>query len=197
MQTDNASNDTSAAETPVQRVAIDVLVANLRNAHALEKQVLAVLQPQLRLLRDYPDLHGKVSQHITDTQAQVKRLEKALKSCGTTPSLAKDALLSFMGIGQASVQGLSSDAVLKAVVADMMTEHLEIATYRMLIVLAELAGKNDLGPALKQSLLEEQEMADWFNDNLEHLTRRFIAQEVAKDEKAPASSDASDRQGQV
>lgn len=172
-------------------MANDLLVANLRNAHALEKQVLAVLQPQLRILRDYPDLHGKISQHITDTHDQVKRLDHALKSCGTMPSLAKDALLSFMGIGQASVQGLSADAVLKAVVADMMTEHLEIATYRMLIVLAEMAGKSELGPALSQSLQEEQEMANWLSENLEDLTRRFIAQEAAKDQKAPNSRPAS------
>lgn len=167
-------------QTVVQRVAQETLIANLRNAHALEKQVIAVLQPQLELLTDYPDLHAALSRHIAETHEQARRLEAALKVCGSSVSLLKDVLLSVMGLGQSSVQGFSSDAVLKAVVADMMTEQLEIATYRTLIVLAERAGKPELCPPLQASLREEQAMAVWFDTNLEHLVGRFVDIEAAR-----------------
>lgn len=170
--------------TPTRAVAHETLIANLRNAHALEKQVIAVLEPQLKLLDDYPDLHAKLTQHIAETREQAQRLETALESCGSSPSTLKDALLSMMGLGQSSVQGFSSDAVLKAVVADMMTEHLEIATYRTLIVLAELAGRSDLCLTLELSLHEEETMADWFNQNLERLTRRFVELQAAAESAA-------------
>lgn len=187
MLTDNLPMDNISPRTPVQGVAQDTLVANLRNAHALEKQVIAVLEPQLTLLDDYPDLHAKVTLHIAETREQAHRLEVALESCGSSTSMVKDALLSVMGLGQSSVQGFSSDAVLKAIVADMMTEHLEIATYRTLIVLAEMAGRSELCPALEASLREEEAMADWFNQNLEHLARRFVELEAAEDRQAGAA----------
>jgi ferritin-like metal-binding protein YciE len=171
-------------ELPVSRVAEEMLIANLRNAHALEKQVIAVLKPQLGLLADYPDLHAKIAQHIVESRQQANRLQSALEACGTSSSMVKDALLSVMGLGQSSVQGFSSDAVLKAIVADTMTEHLEIATYRTLIVLAEMAGRPEIGTSLEVSLKEEEAMAEWFDKNLDQFTRRFIELEAAKALKA-------------
>lgn len=183
---------TPAAANPTRTVALDALIANLRNAHALEQQVIAVLEPQLSLLDDYPDLQAKLSHHLTETREQARRLDVALESCGSSPSMMKDALLSMMGLGQSSVQGFADDAVLKAVVADMMTEHLEIATYRTLIVLAEMAGRSDLCLSLEQSLHEEETMADWFNQNLERLTRRYVTLEAAQDTAALTDSERRD-----
>lgn len=186
MTHDHHPQDTTPAQPSVQVVAQETLVVNLRNAHALEKQVVAVLEPQLALLDDYPDLHARVTQHIAETHEQTDRLQAALETCDSSPSMVKDTLLSVMGRGQSSVQGFSSDAVLKAVVADMMTEHLEIATYRTLIVLAEMAGRPELCPALETSRHEEEAMADWFNQNLERLTRRFVELEAGEDRQADA-----------
>jgi len=173
--------DTTTTRTHLQTTAHALLIVNLRNAHALEQQVIAVLEPQLNLIEDLPDLRARMAQHIEETRVQAKRIETALESCGSSTSMIKDAFLSVMGLGQSSVQGMSDDGVLKALVADMMTEHLEIATYRALIVLAEMAGRSDLCLTLEQSLSEEEAMADWFNQNLEQLTRRFVELEAAED----------------
>jgi ferritin-like metal-binding protein YciE len=174
------STENMPGQPPVQRVAEETLVANLRNAHALEKQVVAVLKSQLGLLADYPELHARIAQHIVESRQQANRLQTALVACGSSTSMVKDALLSVMGLGQSSVQGLSSDAVLKAIVADMMTEHLEIATYKTLIVLAEMAGRSEICAALEVSLKEEEAMADWFDQNLDQITRRFIELDAEK-----------------
>jgi ferritin-like metal-binding protein YciE len=177
----------SPPRAPLHRVAQETLIASLRNAHALEKQVIAVLEPQLAMLTDYPDLHARLTQHAAQSREQAKRLEAALHACGSATSMVKDALLSVMGLTQSSVQGLSSDGVLKAVVADMMTEHLEIATYRTLIALADMAGKPDLRPPLETSLHEEEAMADWFDQNLEQIVRRFVELEAAKQHRSDAA----------
>lgn len=158
----------------IKTAAHTTLVANLRNTHALEKQTITVLEAQLDLLTDYPDMHARVSRHILESREQARRLEGALEACGSSSSFVKDTFLSVMGRGQSSVQGLSDDAILRAMVADMMTEHLEIATYRTLIVLADLAGKPELRPRLEESLNEEIEMAEWLDQNLDAITRRFI-----------------------
>ena len=160
--------------TAFEAAAHETLVSNLRNTHALEKQAIAVLEAQLKLLTDYPDLHARVTAHIVETREQARRLEAGLEACGDSASMVKDTLLSVMGLGQSSVQGFSDDAVLKAVAADTMTEHLEIATYRTLLALADMAGKPELRPRLEVSLREEEEMAAWFDQNLDAITRRFV-----------------------
>ncbi len=186
---------TTTPRTQLQATAHDILITNLRNAHALEKQVIAVLEPQLDLIEGLPDLHARVAQHIEETEEQVRRLQTALESCGSAPSMMKDTFLSVMGRGQSSVQGLSDDGVIKAVIADMMTEHLEIATYRSLMVVAEMAGRADLCLNLELSLSEEVAMADWFNQNLEQLTRRFVELEAAEDAGKDSGPDSGQDSG--
>jgi ferritin-like metal-binding protein YciE len=48
---------------------------------------------------------------------------------------------------------------------DAILEHAEIIGYKMVMQLAERAGAQEVIPALKQSLQEEQSMADWIMDN--------------------------------
>ncbi|MDT8856387.1 ferritin-like domain-containing protein [Paracoccaceae bacterium Fryx2] len=180
--------DTIPAPTALKAVAHETLVTSLRNAHALEKQVIAVLEPQLKQLTDFPELHARLSEHVRETREQARRLEAGLETCGASTSMVKDALLSVMGFGQSSIQGFSDDAVLKAVVADMMTEHLEIATYRTLLVLADMAGKPDLRPRLEASLREEEAMAEWFDQNLDAITHRFVEVKAVKEAKAAAAA---------
>lgn len=179
-------NDTHSGPTVLETTAHQTLVDNLRNAHALEKQVVAVLESQLKQLDDYPDLHARLTAHITETREQARRLEAGLEACGESASMVKDALLSLMGLGQSSMQGLSDDAVLKAVAADTMTEHLEIATYKTLLVLADMAGKPELRPRLEESLHEEEAMAAWLDENLAPITRRFVEVRAAEAARAAA-----------
>ena len=166
--------------TAFEAAAREALVSNLRNTHALEKQAIAVMESQLKLLTDYPELHARMTEHIVETREQARRLEAGLEACGDSASLARDTLLSVMGLGQSSIQGFSDDAVLKAVAADMMTEHLEIATYRTLLALADMAGKPELRPRLEDTLREEEAMATWFEQNLDAITRRFVEIKAAE-----------------
>lgn len=192
------SHDTVPAPTAREAAAHETLVTSMRNAHALEKQAITVLEAQLKLLADYPNLHARVTEHIVETRDQARRLEAGLEACGASTSMVKDALLSVMGLGQSSVQGFSDDAVLKAVAADAMTEHLEIATYRILLTLADLAGKAELRPRLEQTLREEEAMAAWFDENLDAITRRYVelkAREGSTD--AAPKDDAGSRSDQA
>lgn len=199
------TTDTMSAPTASEAAAHESLVASLRNAHALEKQQITVLEAQLDLVGEYPDLHARLTDHIVETREQVRRLEAGLEACGSSSSMVRDAFLSAMGFGQSSVQGIGDEAVLKAVTADIMEEHLEIATYRTLITLADLAGKPDLRPRLEESLHEEEAMADWFDQNLDAITRRFVElkaserQDVASERKSDAGprDDAETTEGEA
>lgn len=167
-------NDTIADPTLFEFAAHETLVSSLRNAHAMEKQQIQVLDSHLELFVDCPELHARVTQHLIETREQARRLEATLEACGGSASILKDAMMSVMGFGQSSVQSFGADAGLKAVTAAVTHEHLEIATYRMLIQLAGLAGMAELRLRLMETLREEESMAVWFDENLEAITKRFI-----------------------
>jgi len=181
-----------AAQTDLEIAAHETLVDSLRNTHALEKQQIQVLNAHLELFVEHDDLHARVTEHVVETREQARRLEAALEACGDSASMFKDAMMSVMGLGQSTVQGYGDDAVLKAVMADLMQEHLEIATYRALITLADMAGKPEIKPRLEETLREEKAMSDWFDENLEAITRRVVEIKAkAKQAKADASARAS------
>jgi ferritin-like metal-binding protein YciE len=178
----------------LREAAHATLVAGLRNAHALEKQAVAVLESQLDRMHDYPDLHARISAHALESREQGRRLEAALEACGASHSAVKDVLMSVMGVGQSSAQGFADDAVIKAVLADIMFEHLEISSYRSLIEVAQMAGKSELVPRLEESLGEEEAMAAWLDEHLHAITRRYVeisAREIEA-RKKPHALDVSD-----
>jgi ferritin-like metal-binding protein YciE len=152
-----------------------VLVAGLRDAHAMERQAVAVLEAQLESLGDYPEFRDRVARHVEESRGQAARLEDALAQCDAGPSALKDVALSAMGLGQSMAQRFASDAPVKAVLADTMFEHLEIAAYRSLMEMAELAGRAELRPGLQASLAEEEAMAAWLETRLPEITRAYVA----------------------
>jgi ferritin-like metal-binding protein YciE len=184
----------------LREAAHSTLVAELRNVHALEKQAVAVLESQLDRMHDYPDLHARISAHALESREQSRRLETSLDVCGASHSVAKDVLMTVMGVGQSSAQGFADDAVIKAVLADIMFEHLEIASYRSLIEVAQMAGKSELVPRLEESLREEEAMATWLDEHLKAITRRYVelsAGEIEAGKKSPALDAGDDTEADV
>lgn len=155
--------------------ALDVFVTGLKNAHAMEKQALSIMEPQIDRIEHYPQLASRLKQHRAETQRQLKRLEGVLDTMGENPSMLKDTMLSMMG-GMASVgHAPAGDEILKQSFADFAFENYEIAAYRSLIQMAEQAGQHDAIGPLRQNLEEEEEMADWLEANLPEVTREYVA----------------------
>ena len=72
---------------------------------------------------------------------------------------------------------------MKNTFANFAFEHSEIAAYRSLLTMAELAGDTSGPRLLQQSLGEEIRMAKWIENNLEAATRKYV-QRTAAGEKA-------------
>lgn len=165
----------------VRAKALRTLIAGLRNAHAVEKQSAATLRPQIDRLANYPELQKRIRQHLDETYEQEKRLEIVLRKLDSSPSMLKDITLSLMGSGQQGWQSLADDTPIKATLADSMVEHFEVATYRALFTLADLAGEKVVGEDLAPSLREEEAMAAWLDEHLPAIVRAYVEQEVVED----------------
>ena len=161
----------------------DTYITGLVNAHALEEQAVSILSRQVERLESYPEMSDQIRLHIDESKVQAQRLEEILNSLGTSHSSLKDLVTSFTGNMAALAHAPMQDEIIKNTFANFAFEHFEIAAYRSLLTMAELAGDNSSPKLLQQSLNEEIRMAKWIEDNLDATTRKYV-QLTAAGEKA-------------
>lgn len=147
----------------------------LRDAHAMEAQAETMLNAQIGRLETYPAVKMRMEQHLRETEAQRAALRRLLESHGESASGLKDTMGKIMAAGQGLSGVFASDEVMKGALAGYTFEHMEIASYRMLITGAQELGLTDAAAVLEPILQEEIAMADWLGENLAPLTRSFLA----------------------
>jgi ferritin-like metal-binding protein YciE len=157
--------------------ARDIFVVGLRNAHAMEIQARELMERQSERLKDYPEVQQKVTEHLRETEQQLKRLESCLEACGESTSSLKDTALSVAANVTAIAHSMAGDEILKNTFANNAFEHFEIASYKSLLALAGPAGAESSRPALETSLREEEQMAAWIDANVQKVTMEYLARE--------------------
>jgi ferritin-like metal-binding protein YciE len=158
------------SETEWQR---ELFITGLRDAHAMERQAQEMLERQVERLTNYPELRGRLREHLVETEEQIRRLEQCLEGCDSSASTFKDVAYAF-GANMAAVShAMADDEVLKHTFADSALENYEIAAYKSLLTMASAAGDN-IREALKQSLQEEETMASWLNEHVNEITRQYL-----------------------
>ena len=153
----------------------EIYHTGLRNQHALEMPASELTERQVERLEHYPEMAARLRQHHGESQEQAKRLEAILEQHGTGSSTVKNTVTAAMGNVAAALHIPPSDEILKNTFANFAFEHQEIAGYTSLIAMAELIGDTAAIPALKQSLGEEQSMADFIGSQIVPTTKRFMA----------------------
>jgi ferritin-like metal-binding protein YciE len=152
----------------------DVYLTGLRNMHALEMSAIELTERQTERLEHYPEMKARLLQHHGESQEQAHRLEVILQRLDSSVSSVKNTVSSVMGNVAAAVHTPASDEVLKNTFANFAFEHQEIAAYTSLIAMAEAAGDTAAMGSLRQSLSEEQAMADWIRERIVQTTQRFL-----------------------
>ncbi|MGN7868414.1 ferritin-like domain-containing protein [Paracoccus sp. 22332] len=154
--------------------AHEVFIDGLRNAHAMEKQALSIMQPQLNRLEHYPQVSALLERHIRETEGQIQRLDQIFENLDESSSGLKDTMLSLGGSMAALTHSMASDEILKNSLANFAFENFEIAAYTALITAAEQANLSHAVPLLKQNLDEEVAMASQIHDGLPEVVRQYI-----------------------
>jgi ferritin-like metal-binding protein YciE len=156
----------------------DIYVTGLRNAHALEAQADQLLSRQVERIENYPAMRQRLQQHIEETRRQSQRLEQILQAHGTSESTLKDLATGFMGNMAALAHVPMQDEILKNSFANYAFEHFEIASYKALIEMARMAGDAQAEPLLRESLKEEEAMAEWAGQALPEVVRTYVQRET-------------------
>ena len=152
----------------------EFFITGLRNQHAVENQAVELLTRQVERLENYPEMVARMQQHITESQAQARRIEELLSGLGQSHSSLKDTVMSFVGNMAAIAHVPATDEVIKNTFANFAFEHFEIASYRSLITVADQIGQASALAALNTSLKEEIDMAQWIEAHIAPTTLRYV-----------------------
>jgi ferritin-like metal-binding protein YciE len=160
------------------------LVQWLRDAHAMEEQAETMLSGQVGRLESYPELKERIRRHIEETKGQAARLKTCLKALGEDTSTMKDAGGKLMAIAQSLSGVFAGDEVMKGSLASYTFEHMEIASYTILIAAAKAHGEAEVARVCEENLREEVAMADWLKAHLGSTTDQFLSRAASKSDSA-------------
>ncbi|ESZ24802.1 MULTISPECIES: DUF892 family protein [unclassified Mesorhizobium] len=160
------------------------LVQWLRDAHAMEEQAETMLNGQLNRIENYPELSDRIRQHVQETRQQAARLETCLDRIGQGSSTLKDAGGKLTAMAQSLSGVFAGDEVMKGSLASYTFEHMEIASYTILIAAAKSLGEAEVAQVCEENLREEVAMADWLKSHIPATTEQFLARTDSESENA-------------
>ncbi|HEV7736961.1 MAG TPA: DUF892 family protein [Chlamydiales bacterium] len=146
----------------------------LRDAHAMEKQAEKMLSALASRIESYPQLKKKIKSHLGETKEQAERIESCIERRGGDTSILKDAGAQLLAMAQGFSGIFAGDEVMKGSLASYTFEHMEIASYRILIAAAKEVGDEKTARVCRKILGEEEAMANWLAENIEPLTREYM-----------------------
>ncbi|HEX2178399.1 MAG TPA: DUF892 family protein [Actinomycetota bacterium] len=137
-----------------------MLTSYIRDAHAMEQNVLRMLDSMISTTKD-PNILEDLKHHRQETERHEQLLQQRLDSMGQgSTTAAKDipAILGAMAKGVADT--MRSDKPGKNARDAYVTEAMEIAAYRLLEQLAERAGDQQTAEIARKNCRDEEAMRD-------------------------------------
>jgi ferritin-like metal-binding protein YciE len=188
------------------------LIQYLTEAYGKEKQLETVLQAQIKLVKaqDRKTIQKRLEEHLRETKAQAKGLERRIKQLGGKaersqipgPDIAADAVGAVasvankaMAAAKGPVQALRgtspADNVLRNMRDSFWNEAEEIAHYNVIEAMADQLGDQETVKLAREFRRQEERMQTFLAKQIPTLVREVIKSEVPKDERAPAAAASS------
>ena len=143
----------------------------------MEEQAETMLSSQAKRIKNYPELKAQIERHLEETKRQGQLVRGCIERLGGGTSTVKDTAAKMMAFGQGLSGLFVGDEVVKGSLASYTFEHMEIASYKILIAAADEAGDQQTKRVCEEILQQEQAMAAWLESHLADTTRKYLARE--------------------
>jgi ferritin-like metal-binding protein YciE len=162
----------------------ELLVEELKDLYSAESQLLKAL-PKMAKAAESEELQEAFTNHLKQTEGQVKRLEKVMKKLGESPKGKKCKAMEGLVAEAKEVLEEDAEPVLRdlaLIVAAQKVEHYEIAGYGSARTLAEISGESEIAEILQETLDEEGETDKLLTKIAEGLNVEALSAAEAEEE---------------
>ena len=156
------------------------LVKYLADAHSIEEQALQQLRGAPDAARD-PEIAEIFRQHLVETEGHERTVRGRLEAHGERSSSLKDLLMRVGGAGFLLFARSQPDTPGKLVAHAYSYEHLEFASYELLIRVAERAADTETVEAARRIRDEERAMAERLATSFDKAVEASLAEKTPDD----------------
>jgi ferritin-like metal-binding protein YciE len=146
----------------------ELLTHELADLLYAERRFLTATRHMVKETRT-PALKRRIEKHVTETERQIERLERAFGSIGEEAK--GERCEAAIGLREEhdsfKTDEKPSQELLEAfdLGSGLRVEHYEIAAYRSAIAVAKALGEDECAKILKESLAEEEDMAQFLENS--------------------------------
>jgi ferritin-like metal-binding protein YciE len=170
------------------------LVQYLSEAYGKERELEVSLQAHISMTTRTP-YKKRLQQHLRETKAHAKGLERRIKKLGGGGQTAQTAVGKAMAAAKGPLHAIrgggEQEKMLKNAKTEYFNEHEEIATYLAIETLAEKVGDRETAKLAKGIRREEERMAKFLEGQIKALTGAVVTEEVPRDQRKPGSNSSS------
>jgi ferritin-like metal-binding protein YciE len=153
-----------------------LIISWLHDAYALENGIAEALEKQVAVAADHPAVQSGIQRHLDATKGHAETVKTCLEQLGESPSGVKTTMATLGAKVHGLTMGAAKDDLVKFALNDYATEHMEIASYKAMIVAAEEIGQTEIAAACQGILNDEIAMAAWLEGQMPALVREAVQQ---------------------
>src|SRR5829696_628188 len=176
------------------------LVQYLSEAYGKERELETSLQAHMAMTTSSA-YEKRLKQHLKETRAHAKGLERRIKKLGGGGQLTQTAVGKAMAAAKGPlhmVRGTGEqEKMLKNAKTEYFNEHEEIANYLAIEVLAEKVGDRETMKLAKGIRREEERMAKFLEGQIKTLTRAVVSEAVPSSQRNGARTGKARRSVKV
>ena len=154
----------------------ELLIKQLGEAYALEQTVSKLLAAMIRTTSD-PSIVADLETHKQETEQHAEKVKRCLEGYGESPSRTKEVLGGLSALLKAPLDLARGEQEMRNARDGFATEHLEIATYRLIEELAKAADDKQALQVAKENIADEERMAARIQRNWGRVVARSLEEE--------------------
>jgi ferritin-like metal-binding protein YciE len=154
----------------------DQLVKHIDEAYAMEQNVLRMLDGLISTTED-EEIKSDLRQHKLETEQHADRLRQRLEAHDASPSMVREAGGIMGALMKSVVDMVRPEQAGRNARDAYATEHLEIASYRLLERVAQRAGDEETAEVARQNRSDEEKMAKRIDANWDRFAELSLKEE--------------------
>ncbi|MFL5822062.1 MAG: DUF892 family protein [Solirubrobacteraceae bacterium] len=171
----------------------DVLLAHLRDIHAMEQQSMQLFQTAVDQVGEDDELERLYKEHLEQTEDHERLIAERIEARDAKPSAVKDLHAGAAKSGLIALADGPPDVCPKLAMNLFCLESLEVAGYELLIRIADRCDDSETVDVAEKILGEEREAAEAIQNSFPHTVELMFESDAAyATASSAARSDADD-----